>query len=229
LHAFPILRKLGIPATIFLATGAIDEGPCLWFDRVFQAFRETEQERLHGYGNPSMSCPLNTLQQKLEAQDRVLRFLRSVSDEDKAVWIRALCENLKVEEKIRMPGLMLSWDEVRTMARNGISFGAHTVHHPILSRVASRQVREEVAQSREAIEKEVGISVTSFAYPNGAAGDFDESTKDVLRDAGYRCAVTTIVGTNDSKQDLFELRRGTPWGHDPSMFALRLNYLKWAS
>ena len=229
LHAFPILRKFGIPATIFLATGAIDEGPCLWFDRVFQAFRETEEERLYGYGNPSMSCPLNTLQQKLDAQDRVLRFLRSVSDDDKAVWIKALCEKLKVEEKIRRPGLMLSWDEVRAMAQDGISFGAHTVHHPILSRVTSRQVREEVVKSREVIEKELGISVTSFAYPNGATGDFNESTKEALRDAGYRCAVTTIAGTNDSNQDLFELRRGTPWDHDAAMFALRLNYLKWAS
>lgn len=228
-QAFPILKKYGVPATIFLTTGAMNDGPCLWFDRVFEAFRETKERALYGYGIPKRDYTLVTQDQKLSALTSVLKFLRSVGEDDKWTWVRILCDRLRVEEKVVCPGLMLRWEDVRLMARNGISFGAHTVHHPILTRVTAQQLREEVVHSKTAIERELGRSVTSFAYPNGAAEDFDESTKQVLREAGYRCAVTTIRGTNDERRDRFELRRGTPWDHDVAMFALRLNYYRFAS
>lgn len=228
-HAFPILSKYGVPATIFLATGSINDGPTLWFDRVFQAFRETKVEVLAGYGTPKQDFPLYTQIQRVEAQTKVLGFLRSLSDQEKFAWLNILYERLKVEECVECPGLMLRWGEVREMARNGISLGAHTVHHPILSRISPQKVRDEILLSKQVIEREVGMPVVTFAYPNGTAEDFDGSAKLVLKEAGFRCAVTTIPGTNDSERDRLELRRGTPWDHDMAMFALRLNHYKLAS
>jgi hypothetical protein len=71
--------------------------------------------------------------------------------------------------------------------------------------------------------------VKHFAYPVGRREDFTDAVKKQLRDAAFDCAVTTIFGSNDSQQDLFELRRATPWDQDVDSFALRLNYFKFVS
>src|SRR5215813_5180021 len=44
-YAFPILKKYGLTATIFVATGVTGSSNLLWHDRVFDAFRYTTQER----------------------------------------------------------------------------------------------------------------------------------------------------------------------------------------
>lgn len=227
-HAFPILQRIKIPATIFLATGAIGEGSTLWFERVFESFRRTKRDQLDRFGDPPTTYPLHSLEQKLTAQAAVLQFLRSVPGESLTRWVTILCDKLGVEEAVTMPGLMLSWDEIRAMAASGCYFGGHTVRHPILSKLAPEELCDEVLRSKTMIEKETGVRVTSFAYPNGGYGDFNELTKTAVKEAGYRCAVTTIVGVNTTAADRYELRRATPWDHDLSSFALRLNYYKWA-
>jgi len=103
----------------------------------------------------------------------------------------------------------LGWHDVRTMARAGIEIGSHTVSHRSLGLLAPAEARREVEQSREILEEGVGQPVTLFAYPFGsqAYGDFDGQLADVLREAGYDGACTTVVGTNDQRADAFALRR----------------------
>ena len=69
---------------------------------------------------------------------------------------------------------MMDWDQVREMQKGGIEFGAHTVHHPILTNIPSEQAREEIVGSKHRIEEEVGGPVLGFAYPNGQASDLNE-------------------------------------------------------
>lgn len=226
LNAFPILKRLSIPATIFLATGSIDSRKILWYDKVFSAFRETQEPFLEGYGNNAKRYTLGTLEEKLVAQEEVLLFLRSISDSEKSFWINLLIEKLRVEDRKEAPDLMLTWEDVQVMYKSGISFGAHTVTHPILSRISNDKARAEIYESKEIIEEKLGTTVKTFAYPNGGKEDFNEVTKKILKDAGYTCAVTTIFGTNGVDQDLFELRRGGQWEEYIPSFALKLNWYK---
>ena len=228
-NAFPILRKLSIPATIFLAVDAIGSRRVLWHDRVFSAFRETRVSVLTGFANSSSEYPLNTVAERLLAQQKVLHFIRSLDEEARLSAINALIEKLEVTDRKEVPELMLSWEEVKAMHYNGISFGSHTVTHPILSRLSLERNREEIEKSKSTIEQRLGVRVTTFAYPNGKPNDFAETTKKLLRAAGYICAVTTKFGANECGQDLFELRRATPWDRDACAFGLRLNYYKFCS
>jgi peptidoglycan/xylan/chitin deacetylase (PgdA/CDA1 family) len=227
-NAFPILKSFSVPATVFLTTDAIGSGRVIWHDRVFCAFRDTQSTDLAGIGGISRTYRLTTLEEKLRAQSDFLQFIRGQKDLDRLKWIDWLIENFQVTDRKTMPGLMLSWEEIRTMLRDGISFGSHTVSHPILSRQQEEQVRDEIWKSKQEIEKELGVPTVTFAYPNGNVGDFDETTKALLRDAGYKCAVTTRFGSNGYDQDLFELRRATPWDQAIYGFALRLNWFKFA-
>src|SRR5579872_3059386 len=106
---------------------------------------------------------------------------------------------------------MLTWDQVRLMRLHGISFGGHTVNHPFLSRLTHDEGKWEVFECKRRIEDELQVPVDYFAYPNGREDDFSHWNKELLHEAGYRGALTTIWGMNYSSTDPMELRRGQPW------------------
>ena len=224
-NAFPILEKLCIPAIIFVATDAIGSGSCLSHDLVFSAFRTTKVNSLRDFPTPGIVRPLRSMPEKLAAQKQVIEFLWSLREDERVVATSKLVERLDVcTEKAQ--NLMLSWDEVIFMHKHGISFGSHTVTHPILSKVSGDRLRAEIVESKCAIEEKLHTKVEAFAYPVGRSQDFDNRTKHLLKEAGYRCAVTTVFGVNRFGSDLFELRRGTPWERDIPSFAIKLAWYR---
>jgi peptidoglycan/xylan/chitin deacetylase (PgdA/CDA1 family) len=226
LNAFPVLRHLSIPATVFLATGAIGSEEVLWHDRVFSAFRETKVSWLNGIINDHRRYPLRNLEEKLSSQQEILRLLWALDDDERLSWIERLILKLEVCDRKERPNLMLNWDEIRIMQQHHIAFGSHTVTHPILSRSSVERIRTEIQSSKETIEKHLNVPVTTFAYPVGRSEDFNENVKMLLREAGYICAVTTIFGANEGGQDPFELKRATPWETYLPAFAAKLNWYK---
>jgi peptidoglycan/xylan/chitin deacetylase (PgdA/CDA1 family) len=126
------------------------------------------------------------------------------------------------------PRLMLTWDEVSEMYRCGIKFGAHTGSHPALSTLKPVDAREEIRRSRSAIEKVLNATVNTFAYPSGRPGHFTASTKTLVKEEGFNCALTTIFGNNEAGMDLYEMRRIAPWNDESETFGLRLSYYKFS-
>lgn len=226
LYAYPVLKELSLPATIFLATDAIGSGRVLWHDKVFSAFRETRKRVLKGIGGSREEYCLRTLSEKLQAQGKVIRFLRSQSDNERSFWIERLIEALASDSRDLDPNLMLTWDDVKIMHQHGMSFGSHTVNHPILSRLTTGKARREIYDSKRIIEEKLGSTVTSFAYPGGKKEDFSEETKKIVGEAGYTCGLTAIFGANTIEQDSFELKRGTPWEEYLPSFATKLHWYK---
>jgi peptidoglycan/xylan/chitin deacetylase (PgdA/CDA1 family) len=229
LHAFPTLQRLSIPATIFLATGAIGSGEILWHDRVFSVFRRTRCVTLKDFGHPPRDYPLRSLRDKLFAQSDVLWYLRSISDGERERCINLLAEKLGTSGEMISSQLMLSWEEINTMCREGISFGSHTVNHPILSKLSREAAQQEIVESKKTIERHLSKSVETFAYPSGRREDFTEPVKALVREAGYSCGVSMIFGANEIGQDHFELRRGAPWEYDTPTFAAKLAWYKFVS
>ncbi|MBI2116985.1 MAG: polysaccharide deacetylase family protein [candidate division NC10 bacterium] len=105
--------------------------------------------------------------------------------------------------------LPLTWDQARAMAQHGMDIGSHTVWHRSLGCLPLEEARREVEQSREILEQRLGHPVKFFAYPFGsrAYGDFTPAIADLLRQAGYGGACTTVVGTSGPGVDAFALRR----------------------
>jgi peptidoglycan/xylan/chitin deacetylase (PgdA/CDA1 family) len=170
---------------------------------------------------------MRNIREKLAAQQRVLQFLWSVPEGERAWRIDQLVDSLKARD-CGGDRLMLSWSEIGEMYRHGISFGSHTVTHPILSTLSDVRLRTEIVEPKGAIEGQLRCKVNAFAYPVGRSQDFDWRAKAILKEHGYRCAVTTIFGVNSARQDLFELRRGTPWERDLPSFAMKLAWYKFA-
>lgn len=106
---------------------------------------------------------------------------------------------------------MLTWDQIKEMAKNRISFGAHTVNHPILTRISLDMVEKEVRESKERIETQICQPATTLAYPFGKKSHYSPSFFPILKKLGLTCAVTTEKYTNRHDTGLFELNRAEPW------------------
>ena len=165
MYAFPILKKYNIPATIFLVTGHIDTSNLFWFDKVKYLICNTKLEsiKLHGLGDFS----LNSMKDRLKSLFIIIEKLKKISDEKK----NDILENLVNIFNVDIPhdlgqDINLSWEEVKEMSECGVEFGAHTVTHPILTRISLDQAKFEILQSKKDIEKRLNQSVTTFSYPN---------------------------------------------------------------
>jgi peptidoglycan/xylan/chitin deacetylase (PgdA/CDA1 family) len=219
-HAAPILARHGLPATVFLATSLIGTGEVSWFDRLALAFKRTAARALTApWGEP---LDLASTPARLAALDRALAVLKAMPDARHADALEQLLDGLGGVDARGVKNLMLSWDDVHALAGMGFAIGAHTVNHPILSRVSPERAQAEIVGSRTIIEAACGLTPRAFAYPNGRAEDYTAAIVQMVRAAGFTCAVTTRFGVNTPGTSPWELRRGGPWEHDVPTFATKL-------
>jgi peptidoglycan/xylan/chitin deacetylase (PgdA/CDA1 family) len=219
-EAFPILRDLGLPGTVFLTTGCIGTGESLWFDRVLRAFERTRRERISLPGGEA-SEPLHDGDVRAREAIRALYALMRLSNQERLESVDRLVRDLGGSGGTP-PAPMLNWDQVREMASGGITFGAHTVTHPILARLPLAEAEGEIVESKRQIEEEVGRPVDLFAYPVGRRSDYSPEVIRIVECAGFRAAFTTTPGANARGDDPFLLRRVKPLGDDVPSFALGL-------
>jgi peptidoglycan/xylan/chitin deacetylase (PgdA/CDA1 family) len=229
------LRELGLPATVFLTTGPIGTSTRLWHDRVFEAFHTTSQETLAGVNSEGETLDLRSDRSRTRARDRTLARLKSLEVPDRDALLDSILRQLSPRPSDRSKDrLMLSWDEVREMHASGVAFGAHTVSHPILTKLPLDRAVEEIRLSKQAIEQQLHQPVTGFAYPNGGLDDFDDRIRAAVRDCGFEYAVTTLFGSNQGRPgrgrvDAMSLRRIQPGEVEPAVFVAKLAYYDFAN
>jgi hypothetical protein len=148
--------------------------------------------------------------QLVKVIDTRLRYASSVAERQASLAtireLLAVPSTIRLEEEITMP---LTWAEVHKMAETGwVSFGAHTMYHPILARLTDpAEVQREVGECRRVLEEQLGHSVCTFSYPIGKPGDVGDEALRAVQEAGYNWAVTTVNGTNTPQSDPYQLRR----------------------
>jgi peptidoglycan/xylan/chitin deacetylase (PgdA/CDA1 family)/CelD/BcsL family acetyltransferase involved in cellulose biosynthesis len=223
-HAFPILKKLGIPATIFLTTGYIESGQLPWYDQVRLAFKLTAQSHLSMPAIGATSVSLKGEADRLKAMEMVLAWLRNSGDSNRPGWLPELFRSLRVPGELNLPATMLAWNEIRQMSRAGISFGAHTVTHPVLGGLPLARLEDEILGSKKTVEQRLQVPVRHFAYPFGKPTDFGCEAKRIVQAAGFQTAVTTVSGVNGPEQDLLELKRFNLKEPDRGLFGLKLDW-----
>lgn len=219
--AWPALREAGVPATIFLTTGFID-GDGLWFDFARRALAAAlaAGRRLPARPRRALEAALGRWPGRARRPEWAVERLKRLRP---AARRQLLDELAAADLPLGPPARPLSWDQVRTLAAMGWEIGSHTVTHPILSQLTAAQQFEEIEGARDRIRQEIGEAPPAFAYPNGGAGDFDETTCEVLRAGGSTVACTTLRGGNRPGCDLLRLRR-VGVGRDPGfVLAARLS------
>jgi peptidoglycan/xylan/chitin deacetylase (PgdA/CDA1 family) len=217
--ALPILRRRGVHATFFLATGFINGGR-MWNDSVIETFRRAWGDTLDARCIGLDTLRISTINLRHRAIERVLAALKYLPLEERQRRVEEFCANTSHE----LPSdLMMTAEQVRHLHACGMEIGAHTVSHPILARIDPEHAGNEIRDSKSRLEAITGAPITLFAYPNGKPSrDYRREHVGMVRDLGFEAAVSTAWGVAHAASDPFQLPRFTPWDRTPSKFLLRL-------
>jgi peptidoglycan/xylan/chitin deacetylase (PgdA/CDA1 family) len=110
--------------------------------------------------------------------------------------------------QVRMPRVMLTWEEVREMRRLGMTIGSHTFTHPNLPNAGVDDARKELVTSKARLEHELDATVTMFSYPNGGADRYcTPEIKRLVQEAGFLAATTSRNAIAGAHSDLYALER----------------------
>lgn len=220
--ALPVLRRLDLPATVFVTSGHIDKGN-MWNDRIIEAVQMLPDGPLDLRDLGLGAFSLRSLDDRMAAIGILTERSKYLPPPERSNVIERLAA---MAGNSMTPELMLTRDMLLNLDRHGIEIGAHTVTHPILTSLDDAAARAEIVTGKEDLEAILGKPVRLFAYPNGKVGmDFDHRHVAMVREAGFDAAFTTAVGAITPDQDRFQLPRSRPWDRSPLMFGLRL--LRW--
>jgi len=200
--AWPILRELGMPVTVFVPSGYPSQpGRRFWWDRLHDAATRSRRRR---------------------ADRRLRARLRSLPhDETEQLVDRACLDAGMGFDAVPERSSVLSWEELRALGEQGVEFGAHTRAHVALTRVDEQRVREEIRGSLDEVHKELGCRAPILAYPYGL---HNALVRRVAREEGCALAFTVEDGMNvPGETDPMALRRtNITVRTSPALFALRM-------
>jgi peptidoglycan/xylan/chitin deacetylase (PgdA/CDA1 family) len=193
--AYPILRRMGVPAAVFVTTDFIGTRRAFWFTPLMESLLQGKGRGLQPGDGRAAGWPAELAEEldRLASGPKPLR----------AGHLTPLVEALKrhpearIEEMVSRLGTrlngcgaanspeahFLTWDEVRELDRHGMRAGSHTCSHRILTQLSDGEARQELRHSRQRLEQELGREVASIAFPNG---DYFPAHMAAAHEAGYR-------------------------------------------
>jgi len=204
--AFPILKRLRLPATLFVPTGFILDGRGFWWDRLRVIVGAAQRPTLpfHIAGTERMLA-IRTVEEQRVALAALSDELRRLPRPRREDTLRSLATTLDVPPAeggtFAEP---LTPAEIRAMAEDGVTIGSHGVSHDSYLLLSRDALAHDLTESKRRLEEWTGMRVDWLAYPHG---EFSDDVMQAARRAGYRGAVTTIEALNDERRDPYALRR----------------------
>lgn len=185
--AFPLLKKLGLPATLFVATAQIESRSPQWVDRLYSAFRYRRVHELRlELGDWSARFDLTTSSRASECYRDICRKLVSADLKTRETCIDSVRKQLRPTRQ--PPCLTLGWDELMRVREEypHIEIGSHTVNHLDLTSQPDPVIHEELVVSRQLLANRLGEPVRFLAYPYNRTV---RAAQERVSAAGYQAAV----------------------------------------
>ena len=207
--AVPVLKSHGVTAAFFLVTGYLDDPHQItWWDEAGWLTRKCIGRRLT-ISQPQPWSVDVTPANVVEVIHELLWRLRCSGTDDTVVFAE-LRRSAGVDKTESGAGtrLLMSWDDARQLAAEGMVIGAHTHTQAILAKLDESRQREELVTCRRLLRDKLGIDAKLFAYPVGTQGAFTTATKRIAEEAGFEVALSFYGGTNTAGAiDRFDVRR----------------------
>lgn len=230
--AAPILRERGIPATFFLPTGFFEEPRLPWWDRVACILKQSRVNRLTLPLRPDGDAPPLTIDLTEISRPAAIRMVIDafldgrIADDSWFLTMMAERAEVVLDPSTAARALFADWDQVRRLTgpETGLSVGSHGHSHRRLAGLDDDAQRDELAGSRRILEDRLGRPVEALAYPYGWPGTFDERTRSLAAEAGYRVAFASFEGINhrDSTDPFAVHRLGVGSGDSAGLLRARV-------
>ena len=206
----PVLQSEGV-SCLFLVTAAScsNQPGMLWYEELYFLMRTRP---LTG---SDVQLPVEVSKESSSAasfQSRWWGAVRQASRLDataRADWMARVRHHCGPTEALRSARRwrLLNIAELKQLADAGMSIGAHTVSHPILSLCSEEEARREIYESKLNLERSLGQSVWAFAYPFGNPSTMGERELRLARESGFACAFLNVEHWGSVPADPFALPR----------------------
>ncbi|HST03229.1 MAG TPA: polysaccharide deacetylase family protein [Chloroflexia bacterium] len=220
--ALPILRRYGLPSTLFVPTAyAEDPHTPFWWDTLHKILAQTTIETIEVPGVGVV--PLRTRVERDAAYSELVQVVEHTRADRVPQLVGSLIEVCGVEPAAEKH--IIGWQEIEELAQDGdVAFAPHTRHHPILAQSDTEYIQSEIQGSWEDLQKHVQNPVPILAYPNGQPYAVNRASREAAQRAGLVAGVTMMGGANTiSKADPFLLHRnGATAGQSLSRFKLSI-------
>ena len=207
--AMPILNRLSVPATFYVTVDCVEKRTLPWPSRLRFAFHHT---KLTAWIDPRakswvLADAQNREQAFLAACDDCCQLSGAVQEQ----FVTRIEQELQACLPSQSSALMMGYDQVRELARNGHVVGSHTMTHPNMAYLNEPDAHRELTESRQRLESQLGMPVKHFAYPCPALSPhWNERTVLQSRAAGYESGVTTNSGLTRRGDNPLALKRIRP-------------------
>jgi peptidoglycan/xylan/chitin deacetylase (PgdA/CDA1 family) len=193
-HAYPVLKRLNVPFTIYVPTEFPDGKGELWWLLLEEVVRRSATVSVQRNGGIE-SFPCGTPGQKQAAYDSIYWWLRDLPEDRARQVIRELAAAADIDTAVACRNLIMSWGEIRKLAADPlVTIGAHTRRHYAVARLSPDEARAEIAESVARIEAETGRPCRHFSFPYGDETSASARDFEIAASLGLASAVTTRKG-----------------------------------
>ncbi|GCE17392.1 polysaccharide deacetylase family protein [Dictyobacter kobayashii] len=211
-EGFRLAQRYQVPITIFLIPGYVESGCYFWWLAASKLVSQIQSEQVTFDGHVYQMSQPHERQALIDSIDGRARHATSIAEREQ--FLSEVQLSLQVSLPCRGAGindsnLPMTWDQIREMEATGlVSYGAHTVNHPILAYLSDPdEVLYEVQDSRRLLEEKLGHPVRMFAYPVGKMQHIGEQGIEAVKSAGFTWAVTTLETLNTRESNPLLLGR----------------------
>jgi peptidoglycan/xylan/chitin deacetylase (PgdA/CDA1 family) len=195
--AGPVFAEFDCPVTTFVTTGFLDGNLWMWWDRIEYAFERCKRTSIQlRIEERTVDLTWDGPEERDKVRARFTESCKQLPDARKRELISQLGVACDVEIPAQPPAAYapMSWEELRACEERGMTFGPHTVTHPILARTDDDQSRRELSGSWDRLRQCARRPVPIYCYPNGGPADFGPREVETLRGLGFAGAVIGEAG-----------------------------------
>ncbi len=193
-HALPVLDRQKAPFTLYVPTAFIDGVGQLWWQAIEDVIARQDAIAFTEHGETE-HLDTRTITEKNAAFNQLYWRLRKLPEPERLNLLAEFTTHYGYDLNKQCRDLVMDWEQLRSVADNPLcTIGAHTVHHYELAKLSKEQAREEMAQSANIIEAQLGTRPTHFSYPLGGPLSCGPREFELAREFGFRTAVTTRPG-----------------------------------
>ena len=173
----PVFAELDCPVTIFVVSGFLDGKTWLWWDQFSYIFARTRRTALTArLAGREIRYVLDSKESRRRGATELSFLCQDAWQADRLACLADLGREADVELPAAPPPEFapLTWDEARQLEKKGITFGPHTVTHPVLSSTDADHATSEISESWARLRAELQRPVPVFSYPHGRRRDYGE-------------------------------------------------------
>lgn len=196
-NAFPILKKHNVPATIFISTDFISQDGTLWFDHLSYIIMNMSSPNLKVMLKDEFNIT-DVVDDRRLIIEQVMKYVKAIPNTVRIEILKNIESNyeFKIPDQHERLSTTLNWEQIKEMMASGISFGSHTMSHPILSQLDEETLKSELVGSKRIIEEKLNQKIDTIAYPVGTESTFNDKVIDYTSQAKYKLAFSYMQGIN---------------------------------